>query len=154
METNESYRKPFKLEDISKKDTFSVPEGYFENLPTIIQSKAIESTKKKIAFTQVGVLKLAIPSLLLLIIAGYFGYKYQNNPSQLDSKIELMLADVSTEEMVDFLDQTELSSDDLLEMVSFDGERIDDFSYDLENVSDEELELLINDFEIVDIENI
>ena len=154
MEANKSHKKPFKLEYISTKETFSVPDGYFDKLPTIIQTRAIESSKKRIVFTQVGVLKLAIPSLLLLMIAGYFGYKYQHSPDRLNSKIELMLADVSTEEMVTYLAKTDLSSDDLLELVSFEGERIDDFSYDLENISDEELELLINELDIEGINNI
>lgn len=154
METNSSHKKPFKLENISKKDAFSVPDGYFDKLPTIIQTKAIESTKKREVFSSVGVLRLAIPSLLILMIAGYFGYKYQNNIESADSKIESMLADISTEEMVNYLDETDLSSDDLLELVSFEGEQIDDFSQDLDNISDEELELLINEFEIEDINNI
>ncbi len=154
MKTNNSHKKPFKLENISKKEAFSVPDGYFDKLPTIIQTRAIESTKKRITFSNVGVLRWAIPALLLLIIAGYWGYKYQNNPNQLEAKIELILADISTEEMVDFLDQTDLSSDDLLEMVSFEGEKIDDFSYELENITDEELELLMNDFGIERINDI
>ena len=154
METNKSHNKPFKLEDFSKKEGFKVPDGYFDKLPTIIQAKAIASTNQKLVFSQLGVLKLAIPSVLLLLVAGYFGYKYQNNTDRLDSKIELMLADVSTEEMVGYLDDSDLSSEDFLELVSFEGERIDDLPFDLENVSDEELELLINDFEIEDINNI
>lgn len=154
METNKSNKKSFKLENFSKEEMYSVPDGYFDKLPTIIQAKAIESTQNRMVFSNVGVLKFAIPTLLLLIMAGYFGYKYQNNPTGLDTKIELMLAEVSTEEMVSFLDESELSSDDLLELVSFEGERIDDFSYELKDISDEELELLINDFEIEEIENI
>lgn len=154
METNNPYKKPFKLEEFSKKESFTVPDGYFDNLPTIIQARAIESTKKKTLLSSVGVLKFAIPSILLLLIAGYFGYKYQNSPYQQDSKIELMLADVSTKELVNYLDNTDLSSEDFLELVSFEGEKIDDFSNNLDNVSDEELELLINDFEIEDINNI
>lgn len=151
METNKPYKKPFKLEEFSKKESFTVPDGYFDKLPTIIQTRAIESTKKKPLLSPVGVLSFAIPSILLLIIAWYFGYKYQNNSYQQDSKIELMLAEVTTEELVNYLDNTDLSSEDLLELVSFEGEKIDDFSNDLNNVSDEELELLINDFEIEDI---
>jgi len=154
METNSAHKKPFKLDNISKKEPFSVPDGYFDRLPTIIQTKAIESTNKKEAFKPIGLLRLAIPSLLILIVVGYFGYKYQNNTENKNSKIELMLAEVSTTEMVNYLDQTDLSSDDFLELVSFEGEQIDDFSYELESISDEELELLINDFEIEDLSNI
>ena len=154
MKADKSRNKPLKLENISKEQGFSVPDGYFDKLPTIIQAKAIESTKKREILAPVGLLRLAIPSLLLIMVAGYFGYKYVNSSKDSDAKIELMLAEVSTEDLVEYLDQTELTSEDLLDLVSFEGERIDDFSDNLENVSDEELELLMNDFEIEDINNI
>ncbi len=154
METNKSHKKPFKLEDISKKETFSVPNGYFDTLPTIIQAKAIESTKKSFVFNTSIALKFALPSLILVMVAGYFGYKYQSSSISADDNIELLLADISTEEMVEYLDQTDLSSEDFLELVSFDGEQIDDFSIDLENITDEELDLLMEDFNIEDLENI
>jgi len=154
METNRSYKRPFKLETTSKKEAFSVPEGYFDTLPTIIQAKAIESTKKSFVFNKSIALKFALPSLILLMVVGYFGFKYQSNSISSDANIEQMLADISTEEMVAYLDQTDLSSEDLLDLVSFDGEQIDDFSVNLENISDEELELLIEDFNIEELENI
>ena len=154
METSNSHKNPVKLEDISKKDAFSVPDGYFDKLPTIIQTRAIESTKKRKIFSPVRILRLAIPSLLILVVAAYYGNKYQNNVLNSDQKIELMLAEISTAEMVNYLSETDLSSNDLLELVSFEGEKIDDFSNGLENISDEELDLLMNDFEIEDINNI
>lgn len=154
MEIDNSHKKPFKLENISKKETFSVPKGYFDTLPTIIQTKAIESTKKTFVFNTALALKFALPSILLLVVVGYFGYKYQLGSQVLDDKIELMLADISTEEMVEYLDQTDLSSEDFLELVSFEGEQIDDFSIGLNNISDEELDLLMNDFTIEELENI
>ncbi len=154
MKTNNSHKKPFKLEDISKKETFSVPDGYFDSLPTIIQTKAIESTKPSFVFSKGLVLKLALPALLLVFIVGYVGYKFQQSSPITDNNIELMLAEISTEEMVEYLDQTDLSSEDFLELVSFEGEKIDDFSVELENISDEELEILIGDFDLQELENI
>jgi len=154
METNKSHKNPFKLEYISKKETFSVPDGYFDTLPTIIQAKAIESTKKSFVFNTSMALKFALPSLIFVMLVGYFGYKYQSGSISADANIEQMLADISTEEMVEYLNQSDLSSEDFLELVSFDGEQIDDFSVDLENISDEELDLLMENFNIEDLENI
>ncbi|MCF6359432.1 MAG: hypothetical protein L3J29_01570 [Cyclobacteriaceae bacterium] len=154
METNKPHKESFKLENFSKKGSFSVPDGYFDKLPTIIQAKAIESTKKAFVFNTGMALKFALPSVVLLMLVGYFGYKYQNGTTNTDANIELMLADISTEEMVQYLDQTDLSSEDLLELVSFEGEQIDDFAIELENISEEELEFLIDDFNLEGIENI
>ncbi len=154
METNNKHNKVFKLESLSKKEEFSVPDGYFDALPTIIQTKAIASTKKAFVFNTSVVLKFALPSLILLVMVGYFGYKYQAGSQNTDAQIELMLANVSTEEMVDYLDHSDLSSEDFLELVSFEGEKIDDFSMNLDNISDEELDLLMQDFSAEDLENI
>lgn len=154
MKTNQLHNKPFKLENVSKKEIFSVPDGYFDKLPSIIQNKAIESTKKKTYLVSSGVLKLAFPFIALILIVGYFGYKFQNNSSKFNSNIELMLASVSTEEMVNFLDESDISSDDLLELVSFEGEAVDDISYELDDISDADLELLINEFDFENTNNI
>jgi len=154
MKANNTHKKPFKLEDVSKKESFSVPNGYFDTLPTIIQAKAIESTKPSFVLSKGLVLKLALPALLLVFIVGYVGYKFQQNLTITDNNIESMLAEISTEELVEYLDQTDLSGEDFLELVSFDGEQIDDFSMGLDNISDEELELLIGDFDLQELENI
>lgn len=152
MTNKNQFKDPFKLPEKATKQVFSVPDDYFDKLPTIIQSKAIDSTKKTSVFHTNLWFKLALPVLLVLVVVSYWGFKYQTSTS--DAQIEAMLADISTEEMVNYLDQTDLSSEDLLELVSFEGEQIDDFSVDLENISDEDLELLMDDFNIEELENI
>lgn len=148
MNEKKPYSKPFKLDEIRKEKVYSVPDDYFEKLPTIIQTRAVESTKQKNWLAGVGVLRLALPALVIILVAGYFGYKYQFGKVTEDARIEAMLADVSTEELVNYLGQTDITSDELLEMVSFEGESLEDFSSPgLDEVSDEDLELLIDDID-------
>lgn len=145
MSEDKLHSKPFKLEDIKKKDVFTVPEDYFDKLPTIIQTRAIESTKKKTVLAPVGIMKLAIPVLLVVLISGYIGFKYINNPTRVDARIESMIADISTEELVTYLGESDLTSDELLDMVSFEGESLEEFAPQIDEVSDEDLELLLMD---------
>lgn len=147
MKADKQHSKPFKLEELNKKDVFSVPDDYFDKLPTIIQTRAVESTKKRNVYSPIGVMRLALPALLIIFISGYVGYKYLYNPTQPDSRIEAMLTDVSTEEMVSYLKETDITSDELLEIVSFEGESLEDFSTGIDEVSDEDLELLINEYD-------
>ncbi|MCB0497654.1 MAG: hypothetical protein KDC79_16035 [Cyclobacteriaceae bacterium] len=147
MSTDKPYKKPFKLEEISKKEVFSVPDGYFDKLPTIIQTRAIESTKKKAVFTPMGVLRLAMPVILVVLISGYVGFKYLNSSERKDAKIEKMIAGVSTEELVNYLDNSDITSDEILEVVSFDGESLEDFTPGIDDLSNKDLELLINDMD-------
>lgn len=147
MNADKQHNKPFKLDELSKKDVFSVPDGYFDKLPTIIQTKAVESTKKRKVYSPVGVMRLALPALIIILVSGYIGFKYLNNPVRQDARIEDMLADVSTEELVSYLGESDITSDELLDMVSFEGESLEDFSTGIDEVSDEDLELLINEFD-------
>ena len=57
-----------KLEDIPKKNIYEVPEGYFDKLPGIIQSRvAKEETIRKPFF--VHSLRYAIPAMVVAIVA-------------------------------------------------------------------------------------
>lgn len=154
MSEDKLHSKPFKLEEISKKEVFSVPDGYFDKLPTIIQTRAVESTKKKTVLVPAGLLKLAIPVALVVLISGYVGFKYLNNPVRKDARIEAMIAEISSEELVSYLDQSDITSDELLDMVSFEGESLEEFTPGLDDVPDEDLELLINDIDFGNENNI
>lgn len=55
-----------KLEDIPKKTVFKVPEGYFEQLPTTIQSRMAEKQRTG-ASAAVGFLRYALPVLALVV---------------------------------------------------------------------------------------
>jgi hypothetical protein len=131
-----------KLEDIPKKEIFNVPEGYFDKLPTQIQSRVAGREKRD--FTFVGNLKYALPIVTLLVV-GIFWF-YPMRQQQQDSTA--MLATVNTEDLVAYLNESDLSTDEVLESVDFNAIDLDDIEenvYDLNADEKESLENLINE---------
>lgn len=100
-----------KLEDIPKQEIFNVPKGYFDNLPNVVQSRI----EKKNAHTLQPNFRIAwgyaLPVVVMLAI-GAFWFTSTNKQTP-DS--EIMLAEVSTEDLIIFLNIAEISTDELLE---------------------------------------
>ena len=116
------------LEDIPKKQIFDTPDGYFDKLPARIQSRIAEDRKgvpEKSAFSY------ALPYALALvaIIAGIWYYNFTAQ-----SEVQTILASVQTEDLVDYLHDSEISTDEVLEIVDFSTEEleaIESEAYDL-----------------------
>ena len=122
-----------KLEDIPKKDIFNVPEGYFEELPGIIQSRVTKSSRRTSpAFGYV--LKYGLAALVIAA-ASFF---WLQNSGTVESP-EALLSSIDTEDLVAYInDEDDLSTDELLDDVSLhqeDADRIEDsvFSSGLED---------------------
>ena len=132
-----------KLEDIPKNHPFKVPEGYFDRLPGIIQARVGEKTDVKEAKPYFRyVLQYALPVVVLAIVAVI--YLVPSTPQNVDT----MLASVSTEELVAYLEQSEITTEELLESMDLNTENIEaieselylDFD-ELENLNELESEL-------------
>ncbi len=131
-----------KLEDIPKKDFFEAPEGYFDRLPGIIQSRVTDVKREPewISYFRVS-LKYALP-VLVIGIASVF---YFNQPGA--QSTENLLASIDSEQLVAYLDDSDVSSDDLLESIQLDSNEATAIHEDsmeitidateLENISDE-----------------
>jgi len=129
-----------KLEDIPKKNIFEVPEGYFEKLPGVIQSRvADERPQVEIPF-YVPVLRYAVAAVMLVSVSVFFYQTYFS-----DSNAELMLASVSTEALTEYLDESETSTEELLETVGY--ENIDTEGLDANPV----MEFNLNELELEDL---
>ncbi len=105
-----------KLEDIPKKTIFEVPEGYFDKLPGVIQSRIAEKSpvREQASYFALS-LRYALPAIVL-IAASVFVYQtyYNNQPSDVES----ILASVDSQDLVDYLDEDEVSIEDILEDVN------------------------------------
>jgi hypothetical protein len=129
-----------KLEDISKKNIFEVPDGYFEKLPGIIQARV---AKPESTPWFVPTLKFALPLVAVLTI-GIFWYS-----SQSQDTIEEQLAAIQTEQLLAYLDDATLNFYDLAESVTWSEDDLNELeekvfsSYD---VSDTDLNILLDEF--------
>jgi len=134
-----------KLEDIPKKQNFEVPEGYFEKLPGIIQSRVTQQQKERSwGLDQRFALRFALPAVILLAI-GIFWY----SRSPMDKSVENILASVQTEDLITYLSESDFTTDELLEDVRLNNEDamdIEESVYELQ-FTDSEFEEIFNEIE-------
>lgn len=132
-----------KLEDIPKKNIFEVPDGYFDRLPGVIQSRIAENKplRERISYFALS-LRYVLP-VILVIAASIFVYQNYYNTQPTDT--ESLLASVSSQDLVEYLDDDDVSIEEILEDVDVNEINPDelntmelDFSEkDLLNLSDE-----------------
>lgn len=133
------------LEDIPKKNIFQVPEGYFEKLPGVIQAR-VAKPEKPIWF--VPVLKYALP-VLAVVVVGVLWLSTSKSTG-----LEEQLAAIQTEQLIAYLDDSDLNMEELAESVTwsetdlFELEEKVVSSFDL---TGDELEVLMN--ELIETEN-
>jgi len=137
-----------KLEDIPKKEIFNVPEGYFEKLPGVIQSRVSADQKSETRFS----FQLAVRYALPVLIVGVTAFWFYRSSQQTDS-MENMLADIQTADLVAYLEETDLSTDELLESVQLDkmdASEIENEVYDF-NLDDADLDAAIEEIDLTDL---
>jgi len=133
-----------KLEDIPKKDFFNAPEGYFESLPGRVQARIGKdhrfSRNPIVSFS----LKYALPAVFLAA-AGIFWFTSSNRPADVDK----MLSAIRTEDLVAYLDDSEITTDEVIESGNFsttDIHEIEGEVYDL-NMTNEDLKNIADDLD-------
>lgn len=126
---------PIKLNEIPKKEHFEVPERYFDGLPLKIQSRIPDRHKRETVFYWKPLLKWS-PVMLVLIALGGWWFT-EPNPTSGTPSFEAQLALVSDEEILVYLEQSELSTEDILEALT--GLSLTVEEADIDNLLDEEM---------------
>ena len=134
-----------KLEDIPKKNIFEVPEGYFDRLPSVIQSRIAEKNpiRERVSWFVLS-LRYAVPGIVL-IAASIFMYQnyYNNNPADAES----MLASVNSQDLIDYLDDDDVSLEEILDDVNTNEINPDELNTMELNFSETDLLDLSDEFE-------
>jgi len=134
-----------KLENIPKKNIFEVPEGYFEKLPGIVQSRVVARSKSK-PTQWVFALRYAVP---ILILAGIGIFWFNHSPSYQYNELELELEAMQPSQLSIYLNDTDLSTEELVETVTWtndDLQELEDHVYSTLDVSGQELEEVLNEY--------
>ncbi|MBS1976998.1 MAG: hypothetical protein JST46_06480 [Bacteroidetes bacterium] len=108
-----------RLEDIPKKDIFEAPEGYFDRLPSVIQSRVTTESSRWTLFAQ-PVWKYALS--LAFLAAGL--YWFMLRPAT--KSPEQMLASVDTASLIAYLNESDMSTEELMESVPLDNKDVDE----------------------------
>ena len=133
-----------KLEEIPKKNVFEVPEGYFDRLPNVIQSRVAARKDEPVWPVY---LRLSLRYALPAVAIGLALLFYLNRPSIVAT--EDLLANVDTASLVTFLEETDVSTDDLLENVPLDQDEanaVEEGTLEEINVDADDVEYLTKEF--------
>lgn len=136
-----------KLEDIPKKNIFEVPDGYFEKLPGVVQSRVAAQAKGK-ATQWVFALRYAIP---ILIFAGIGIFWFNNIPAYQYNELEAELEALQPDQLSIYLNDTDLSTEELVETVTWsndDLQELEENVYSTLDVTSQELEEVLKEYDI------
>jgi hypothetical protein len=104
-----------KLEEIPKKEVFSVPDDYFDKLPGIIQARVAKPVEApRVVFSYA--LRYALPAIVLFAL-GIFWFTRQQETVTAES----IIASIQTEDLVAYLNHADLTTDELLDQVMLDN---------------------------------
>ena len=136
-----------KLEDIPKKTIFEVPDGYFDRLPGVIQSRIAEKNPERERSSYFALsLRYALPAIMLIAASIFLYQNYYNNNNSLADAAS-MLATVDSQDLIDYLDEDEVSMEDILEDVNTNEINPDELNIMELNFSDTDLLDLSDEFE-------
>lgn len=130
-----------KLEDIPKKEVFNVPEGYFEKLPGMIQARVETRKESEVRPVFSYALRYALPAVVLFVL-GIFWFNRQPHVATAES----ILASIQTEDLVAYLNDADLTTEELLEDVTLnveDANQIEGVVYGME-LSEEDFEDILD----------
>ncbi|MEJ7645755.1 MAG: hypothetical protein WKF87_14265 [Chryseolinea sp.] len=131
-----------RLEDIPKKEIFNVPERYFDKLPGIVQTRVgkAETGSRTTAF---GYAFRYAAAFSLIGVGVLFWFR----PSAQSESPESMLANVETVDLVAYLNESDLTTEELMDELLLDqsdAAGIEEQVYNL-GLDDEHLEEILDE---------
>ena len=139
-----------KLEDINKDNIFKVPDNYFENFPERVRKRIEEEDQqKKVPVIRLRPIINMAAAAVILIFAIYGITSINNNPDSVDQ----ILSEISSEELVNYLLESDMSTDEFLESLDMSviASKDDPITDDIipQNPLDEEtIDELLDEYEI------
>lgn len=125
-----------KLEDIPKKQIFTVPDRYFEELPSKIQDRITAKHQTPGFFERFKVsYTIALAALAILVILIWI-------PGQKKVTAEEMLASISTEELIAYLNDIDISDDELFDAIEFNTTDVEDLEDEVFRFEDSDIIIL------------
>jgi hypothetical protein len=132
-----------RLEDIPKKQSFKVPDGYFDDLPMRIQARIQEADKKPSWIINYGfALKLALP----ILFVGIVSVVLWNNLSKSED-VFANLDSVPSEQLMAYLELDEITTEEIIENATFTSSTINSLYEESEELPTEELDELTKQYD-------
>jgi hypothetical protein len=108
-----------KLDDIPKKHPFNVPDDYFDQLPGKIQAR-VQGKERDVIQVWAPALRYALAMFVVAAVAFVWLW---GGPDSSDAKSpETILASLETADLIAYLNEGEITTDELLEGVAFNSD--------------------------------
>jgi hypothetical protein len=137
-----------KLEDIPKKNIFEVPDGYFDKLPGMVQARVAKRSAMPAWNLSWGwSFRYALPVLMLMAV-GIFWFR---SGSMVNTDYESEMARIQTDQLAVFLDDHDLTTDDLVESMTWSTSDLNELEksvYDTYHVSHQEIEKVLDEYNV------
>ena len=132
---------------IKKKNIYSVPDAYFDQLPNRIQSRVLK--RKSVfgfGFDWSHVWKIATPAIAVILIVLYFGPQLTRQTQS----AEQILAQVSSEDLIAYLQTTDITEEEIVELVDFSDIDLDYYENGtiIHEMNENEIDALIDEYGI------
>ncbi len=133
-----------KLEDIKAKQVFTVPDGYFDQLPSRVQAR-VATPEKQAVFSFPVVLKYALPVVALAIAVIFWMQRHDVNTTQ---DVHQLLAEIPTADIIDYLEDSDLTLTEIIEDLDVEDDVFDDYMYELDTITEEDMSVYLEDYEL------
>ncbi|WP_420578085.1 hypothetical protein [Ekhidna sp.] len=135
----------YKLDDIDRKKAFKTPDGYFDDLSLKIQKRVEEERNTSVRYA-VPKWSLALAASLALIVTFFF-ISQNNGPSP-----EEMLAEVSQDELVAYLDHLDLDEYEIASAFNENVEIFDEETNVLDGIDleDQSIDDVLQEYDLED----
>ena len=131
------------LNKLDRNQPFKAPDRYFEELPSVIQSKAIESNRKAETWKLPIIKWAAVPAIIVAVLIFLILPKNENKNA------EQILSEVSTEELVAYLESSEMSTAELLDLINEPNSLFDETDILSEDLTDDDFNQLIDIYDVL-----
>jgi hypothetical protein len=133
-----------RLDEIPKKQIFTVPDGYFEDLPMRIQARIQTPERKSSWIPEFNLaLKFALPIVLFGVISVIV---WVNLPKTKDALANLDT--IPTEQLLAYLEADEISTEEIIENVNFTNAAINSLYQQPEEFTSNELDELAQQYDL------
>ncbi|HTF19597.1 MAG TPA: hypothetical protein VK658_16105 [Chryseolinea sp.] len=135
-----------KLDDIPKKNPFDVPDDYFDQLPAKIHLRAQGKSREQ---SGVWIPGMRYAMAMVVVVAVVFVLFWRTPDAQDAESPAAILATLETADLVAYLNDGDITTDELLENIHFNNEdatEIEEAAFNL-NLDDAELNDLVHEID-------
>ena len=115
--------KPLKLDGLKRENIFRTPDAYFDRLPAQIQARIKKQEDYGFRPVLVTSLKLALPVIILAVVIFQMDLFAPDKSSDQDPMA--LIDEVSTQDLVAYLGETDITAEEILEEIDFQNIDLD-----------------------------